>query len=94
MRGRASSPSWPPVTARRFNPCKILGKRDFCKIRRFRTEKIPLFSMADFLTLQIFPNLFLREMGEINALRAKKFGFVDFLDFAASFAALGLWIEG
>jgi hypothetical protein len=34
--------------------------------------------MADYLTLQIFPNFFLAEMGKINELQAKKFGFIVF----------------
>jgi len=34
--------------------------------------------MAACLGLQIFPNLFLAETGDINDLRLKKFGFVVF----------------
>ena len=41
--------------------------------------------MAGYSALQIFPNFFLGETGEINALRAKKFGIVVFSDLAGRF---------
>jgi hypothetical protein len=52
--------------------------------------EIPLFSMIRYLDLQIFPNLFLAETGEISALQAKKFGFIVFLVFATFLSVLSL----
>jgi hypothetical protein len=50
----------------------------FLQDSAIQRKKFPLFSRVEVLALQIFPNFFLAEMGKINALRAKKFGFVDF----------------
>jgi hypothetical protein len=44
--------------------------------------------MVRISALQIFPNLFLGGMGKIKALRAKKFGIVDFPDWADWFAVV------
>jgi len=46
--------------------------------------------MIRYLDLQIFPNLFLAETGEISALQAKKFGFIVFLVFATFLSVLSL----
>jgi hypothetical protein len=54
-------------------------------------QNIPLISTTGHLALQIFPNLFLGETGEINALRAKKFGIVDFRIWRVG---LRLWLPG
>jgi hypothetical protein len=60
-------------------PTKILAKSlDDAVFARFgdsEAQEIPLFSMTDFLVLQIFPNLFLGEMWKISNLSLKKFGF-------------------
>jgi hypothetical protein len=62
-------------------PCKILGRRGFAGSGAARRQKTSLFSMTVCLALQIFPNLFLAETGDVNDLRLKKFGFVVFLGF-------------
>jgi hypothetical protein len=57
---------------------KTLHDAVFCKFLASQVKKIPLFSMANHLAVQIFPNFFLAETGKINELRAKKFGFIVF----------------
>ena len=57
---------------------KSLKRAPLTRIRQIRSKNIPMFSTRPSQALQIFTNLFLAVLGEINELRPKKFGFFEF----------------